>query len=82
MLPSDQRFKRSVRRQVEINQLRTPTERFQAMLDLLDLADAMQAQDPASRERRRREKKKERERHREQLKRFLAAHRIDRSSRV
>src|SRR5687768_17622430 len=44
----------SVHRQILLNRARTPTERLNALCELLDLARAMAPQDPDARERRRR----------------------------
>lgn len=54
MVAGREAFERSVRRQIEINQARTPTERFLALCELLDAARAMAPMDPAAIERRRR----------------------------
>lgn len=45
-------FERSIREQIALNQARTPTERFQALCDLLDAARAMAPRGPEARERR------------------------------
>ena len=46
-------FDRSVQRQIAINQARTPTQRFEALCDLLDAVRAMAPMDPDAIERRR-----------------------------
>jgi hypothetical protein len=45
-------MERSIRRQIALNQKRTPTERFNALCDLLDVARAMAPTGPEARERR------------------------------
>jgi hypothetical protein len=78
MLPSDDRFRQTIRRQIAINQARTPTERFLALCDLLDAARAMAPKDPAARERRLRAKgvrDREREQSRAEYRRLLASQR-------
>jgi hypothetical protein len=78
----DDRFDASIRRQIEINRSRTPTQRFEALCDLLDAARAMAPNDPAARERRRRIKaarQQERERFRAEYRRLFAANRADAS---
>ena len=69
-------FGRSIRQQIAINQARTPTERFQALCDLLDAMRAMAPMDPEAIERRRRAmviKEREREKFRAQLREWIAA---------
>jgi hypothetical protein len=73
-------FERSIRRQIALNRARTPTQRFEALCDLLDAARAMAPQGDEARERRRRALKArddDRERWRAQCRRFLAAQRPD-----
>ena len=73
-------FDRSILRQIELNRSRTPTERFQALCDLLDAARDMAPTDPAARERRIRVKaarQKEREQWRAEYRRLFAANRTD-----
>jgi hypothetical protein len=72
-------FDRSIRLQIELNQTRTPTQRFQALCELLDFARAMAPLDPASIERRRRAlqaRQREREEWRAQLRKLVAAQRM------
>jgi hypothetical protein len=67
-------FDQSIARQIEINQARTPTERFQAVCDLLD---ALRGRDPRL-EPLRRERATtiaNREKSRAELRRFLTTHR-------
>jgi hypothetical protein len=73
-------FDESIRQQIAINQARTPTERFDALCDLLDAARAMAPRDPAARERRLRAlavREREREVWRERLRQIVAAQRAD-----
>ena len=73
-------FDRSIRQQIALNKARTPTERFAALCDLLDLAREMAPKDEEARERRRRAlaaRQRDREQWREQCRRILAAERID-----
>jgi hypothetical protein len=75
MLPSNDRFRQTVLRQIALNQSRTPTERFLALCDLLGAARAMAPEDPAACERRLRAKSlsdSERERSRAEFRRLLA----------
>jgi hypothetical protein len=76
-IPNDS-FDRSIRRQIEINRARTPTQRMQALCDLLDAARAMAPRDEAARQRRLRAARlrdQDRERRHAQFRRFLAAQR-------
>jgi hypothetical protein len=78
MLPSDNMFRQSIRRQIAINQARTPTQRFEALCGLLDVAREMAPKDPAARERRRRAmlaRRNEKEQWREQCRRYFASQR-------
>jgi hypothetical protein len=78
MLPSDAAFRESILRQIAINRARTPTERFEAVCDLLDAAREMAPTDPAARERRLRVKAardREREQFRAEWRRLFAANR-------
>jgi hypothetical protein len=71
-------FDRSILRQIEVNQARSPTERFLALCDLLDAVREMAPRDEAARERRLRAlavRQQERERWREQCRQFIAAQR-------
>ena len=83
MESSDSRYDQSIRRQIEINQARTPTQRFQALCDLLDAVREMAPRDPASCERRRRAlqaREREKEQFREQCRRWASAQRDDDST--
>ena len=76
-------FDQSILRQIEINRARTPTQRFQALCDLLDAARAMAPTDPAARERRMRVKaarQEEKERWRAEYRRLFVANRHDAES--
>ena len=73
MLPDDSAFQRGVRQQYEINRARTPTQRFLALCELLDVARAMAPRTPEARERRRRALAA-REREREELRAFCRRH--------
>jgi hypothetical protein len=66
-------FQRSIDEQIAINKARTPTERFQALCDLLDAAREMAPKDPEARERRRRALAV-REQQKEQLRAFCRRH--------
>jgi len=66
MPPEKDAFWRSVEQQIAINQSRTPTERFEALCQLLDEARAMAPQGPEA-ERRRRAAESVRELEREKL---------------
>jgi len=73
------RFERSIREQIAVNQARTPTERFLALCDLLDAVRAMAPDTPEARDRRRRAweaRQREREQWRAQC-RLLAARQSD-----
>jgi hypothetical protein len=77
---SSEAFERSRRLQIEINRQRTPTQRFEALCALLDVAIEMAPKGEVAAERRRRAlaaRQQERERWREQHRRFLSAHRDD-----
>jgi hypothetical protein len=70
-------FQRSVDRQIAMNHTRTPTQRMEALCDLLDVARAMAPPDEPARQRRHRAlaaRHHEREQWREQCRRFLTAH--------
>jgi hypothetical protein len=78
-------FEQSVHRQIQLNQSRTPTERFVALCDLLDFARAMAPKDEQACERRSRAlaaRNREREQWREQCRRILASQRIDASASI
>jgi len=78
MLDGNDAFERSIRRQIAINRQRTPTERFLALCDLLDVARAMAPRGPEARERRLRAlavRNANRERWRVQLRQLIAAQR-------
>jgi hypothetical protein len=71
-------FERGIVQQIEINRSRRPTQRFEALCELLDFVRAMAPSDADARERRRRAmaaRELERERWREQCRRLAAAHR-------
>jgi hypothetical protein len=71
-------FDRSVAQQIAINRSRTPTQRFEALCELLDFVRAMAPSDADARERRRKalaSRQHERERWREQYRRLAATHR-------
>jgi hypothetical protein len=79
MSTSAARFEESVHRQILLNRARTPTERLNALCELLDLARAMAPQDPDARERRRRAmaiRQHEREQWRAECRRLLASQRV------
>ena len=83
MEPGNAKFDQSIRRQIEINQARTPTERFLALWELLDAAREMAPSDPVAQERRRRAlalRQQDREQWRAQIRRFTAAQRADAST--
>jgi hypothetical protein len=80
MLPSDGAFRRSICRQIRLNQARTPGERLDALCDLIDAARSLAQTDDAAQHRRRAvssTRAKDKEQWREQCRRFLAAERID-----
>ena len=80
MSATDPAFDRAVREQIAANRARTPTERFLALCDLLDVVHAMAPRDPAAQERRRRAlaaREREREQWRAEFRQFLAAQRAD-----
>jgi hypothetical protein len=73
-------FDRSVRRQIAIHRARTPTERFQALCDLLDAARALAPNTPEARRRRTlalAHRQREREKLREHFRRLIAQQRSD-----
>jgi hypothetical protein len=75
-LPDPSIFQRSIQEQIRINQARTPTERFQALLDLLEVAREMAPKGPEARERRLRAlaaREREREKFRAELRRLIAS---------
>jgi hypothetical protein len=79
MIP-DTAFERSIRWQIELNQARTPTERFLALCDLLDTAREIAPKGPEARERRLRAlavREREREQLRAEFRRLLAAQRAE-----
>jgi hypothetical protein len=72
-------FRQSIRQQIAINRARTPTQRFEAFLELMEATRAMMPMDPAAIERRRRAQKRrdrEREEFREFCKRLAEAERM------
>lgn len=80
MIFNDAAFERSIRQQIEINRARTPTQRFLAMCDLLDVARAMAPKGPEARQRRLRARalrERDREQLRAELRRLIAAQRAD-----
>ena len=52
MLANSDKFDEAIRQQIALNRARTPTQRFEALCDLLDVAREMAPQDAAARERR------------------------------
>jgi hypothetical protein len=73
-------FRRSIRDQISLNRARTPTQRFKALCDLLDVARAMAPKGPEARERRRRAlalRERDREQFRAQLRRLIAGQRLE-----
>jgi hypothetical protein len=85
MLPDKEVFERSVRRQIELNRARTPTERFLAMCDLLEAIRAMEPKGPEAEARRGRlqaQRQRERERMREYFRRLAQAERDNASKGV
>jgi hypothetical protein len=54
MRPADDIFQKSIDRQIAINQARTPSQRFEALCELLDAARAMAPVGAEAEERRRR----------------------------
>lgn len=76
--PTDRDFNRSIAEQIAINRAGTPTERFDALCELLDAARAMAPQDPESRERRARvmaaRQRELDERHAEYRRLYIANH--------
>ena len=85
MLPGQEMFDRSIREQIALNQARTPTQRMQALCDLLDAARAMAPKDPEARARRLRAqalREQNREQLREHLRRLIAAQRANASDHV
>ncbi|HUB26553.1 MAG TPA: hypothetical protein VL992_14100 [Tepidisphaeraceae bacterium] len=82
MLPKADAFQQSVNQQIAINQSRTPSQRFEALCELLDAARAMAPTGPEAEERRRRAeavRQRNREQWRAQLRKFIAAQRTDAS---
>jgi hypothetical protein len=85
MSASETAFARSIREQIAQNQLRTPSQRFDALCDLLEVARAMAPDDPEARARRRRAlaaRQHDREHWREQFRRLLASQRTNASTGV
>ena len=81
----EEAFRKSVRRQIEINRARTPTERFEAFLELMETAWAMAPMDDEAVERRRRVEERrgrEREALREFCRRLAEAERLGVTPRV
>jgi len=76
-------FDKAILRQIEVNQARTPTERFLALCDLLDLAREMAPKDAESVARRRRAiaaRERDREAWRARYRQFIAQWRQDAST--
>ena len=74
----DRNARRQVAWQIELNQARTPTERFEALCDLLDTVRAMAPTDESALARRRRallRREHDREQWRVQCRRLLAQQR-------
>ena len=83
MLPDKEVFERSVRRQIEMNRARTPTERLLALCDLLEAVRAMEPKGTealARRERLHAQRQRERERMREYFRRLAEAERANAST--
>ena len=80
MVASQGPFDRSIVRQIALNRARTPTQRFEALCDLLDTARAMAPRDPQAVERRRlalAARRRDQEQWRERCRRLLATQRAD-----
>lgn len=78
--PDPAHFERTIRDQIALNRARTPTQRFQALCDLLDAARAMAPRDDAARKRRLRAlaaRQVEREQWRARYRQLAAAQRSD-----
>ena len=85
MVANSRIFEQSIQRQIALNQARTPSERFAALCDLLDVAREMAPKDAEARERRLRallSREHDREQWRAQCRRFAAAERSDPSAGV
>ena len=85
MVAEGNTFERSIGRQISLNSARTPTERLNALCDLLDAARAMAPRGPEAQERRHRAlaaRERNREQLRAQFRRFLAARRTDAAASV
>jgi hypothetical protein len=81
----DDQSRRSIERQIDLNQQRSPTERFLALCELLDFVHATAPSDPVAQERRRRvmrPRQRAREQWRAEYRRLAATHRIDASGGV
>ena len=73
-------FEQSIRQQILLNKARTPTERMNALCDLLDVARAMAPSGPEAQERRHRvmmARQREREQLRAICRQFLASRQPD-----
>jgi hypothetical protein len=80
MLIRDDVFQASVRQQIALNRARTPTQRFEAFFELLEVARAMAPRDGAARQRRLRAaqaRQHDREQWRVTCRRFLTTQRAD-----
>jgi hypothetical protein len=85
MNAGDEGFEQSVRRQIALNQARSPSERMLALGELLDAVRAMAPTGPDARERRKRAhaaRELERERWRAECRRLVAAQQSDASQSV
>ena len=84
MWADEKAFARSIREQIAQNQSRTPSQRFNALCDLLEVARAMAPDDAEARARRRAlaARQLDRERWHEQCRRLLATQRADASTGV
>lgn len=73
-------FQRSIKEQIALNQARTPSQRFEALCDLLDFARAIAPTGPEAQERRQRveaARQLDREQWRVRCRQFLASQRSD-----
>lgn len=80
MVESGDAFARSIRRQITLNQARTPTERLIALCDLLDAVRAMAPGGPEACQRRQRAlaaRQRDREQLRADFRRIFASRRPD-----
>lgn len=80
MSESIEAFQRSIKRQIALNQARTPSERLNALCELLDAARSMAPTGPDAQRRRRLANEaalRDKEQWRERCRQFLAAKRTD-----